>query len=194
MVEQIRVSMKTVLMCMFLSVGLFAEGTALFASVKGVEKGDVLNVRAEANYQSKKVAAIPSFKEVPFTFGIETCKKVKTSTWCLVYPLMQNWVDSFGENDKGWVNARYLTYYNRGYVLVNGKAKCRYVLDCRKDKCQLVIDFKQNSNGEVASIETKWIKRRWLKGESSFGAMNQKEDGYCTTGMYIENYLKRKKQ
>ncbi len=186
--------MKIVLACMLLIVGLFAEGTALFASVKGVQKGDVLNVRTEANYHSKKVATIPSFKDMPLTFGIETCKKVKTSTWCLVYPLTQNWTDSFKENDKGWVNARYLTYSNRGYVLVDGKANCRYVLDCRKDKCQLVTDFKQDSNGEVVNIETKWIKRRWLKGESSFGAMNPKEDGYCTMGMYVENYLKRKKQ
>lgn len=182
------------LVYMFLTVDIFAEGTALFASVKGVEKGDFLNVRSAANYQSKKVAAIPSFKDMPLTFGIETCKKVKTSTWCLVYPLTQHWADSFKEHDRGWVNAHYLTYSNKGYVLVNGKANCEYVLDCKKDKCQLVADFKQNSNGEVASIETKWIKRRWLKGESSFGAINPKEEGYCTTGMYVENYLKRKKK
>ena len=177
---------------MLLSVGIFAEGAALFASIKGVEKGDLLNVRAAASYQSKKVAAIPSFKDMPLTFGIETCKKVKTSTWCLVYPLTQNWADSFGENDKGWVNARYLTFSNRGYVLVDGKANCAYALGCKAGKCELVSDFKQDNKGEVVSMETKWVERTALKGESNFGAVNPKEDGYCNTSMFVEEYLKRK--
>ena len=184
--------MKTVLACILLIVGLFAEGTALFASVKGVKKGDVLNVRAEADYRFKKVAAIPSFKDMPFTFGIETCKKVKTSTWCLVYPLTQNWADSFGENDKGWVNARYLTFSNHGYVLVDGKVNCDYALGCKEGKCELVADFKLDKNGEVLSMKTKWVEKSRLKGESHFGAMNSNEDGYCNTGMFVEEYLKRK--
>ncbi len=186
--------MKTVLACMLLIVGVFAEETALFASVKGVEKGDFLNVRATANHQSNKVAAIPSFKDIPLTFGVETCKKVKTSTWCSVYPLTQNWADSFKENDKGWVNTRYLNFSNRGYVLVDGKANCAYAIGCTEGKCELVADFKQDNNGEVVSMETKWVERADLKGESKFAAMNPKEDGYCNTGMYIEAYLKRKKQ
>ncbi len=179
---------------MLLTMSIFAKETALFASVTGVEKGDFLNVRAAANYQSKKVAAIPSFKDMPLTFGIETCKKVKTSTWCLVYPLTQNWADSFGENDKGWVNARYLTFSNRGYVLVDGKANCAYALGCKEGKCKLVTDYKQDNKGEVLSLKTKWIERAELKGESGLGAMNPKEDGYCTTGMFVEEYLKRKRK
>jgi len=183
---------KTILFCMLFIVGIFAEDTALFASVKGVEKGDHLNVRAAANYQSQKVAAIPSFEDIPLTFGIEICKKVETSTWCLVYPLTQNWADSFKENDKGWVNARYLTFSNRGYVLVDGKANCAYALGCTEGKCELVANFKQDNNGEVLSMETKWAERARLKGESSFGAMGPKEDGYCNAGMYIGDYLKRR--
>jgi len=177
---------------MLLIVGLFAECTALFASVKGVEKGDFLNVRAAAFYQSKKVAAIPSFKDMHLTFGIETCKKVKTSTWCLVYPLTQNWADSFKANDKGWVNARYLTFSNYGYVLVDGKANCAYALRCKEEKCKIVTDFKQDNKGKLVRMQTKWVERTQLKGESNFGAMNTKEDGYCNTGMFVEEYLKRK--
>lgn len=184
--------MKTVLICILLAVNVFAEGTALFASVKGVEKGDLLNVPAAANYRSKKVAAIPSFNDMPLTFGIETCKKIKTSTWCLVYPLTQNWADSFKKNDKGWVNARYLTFSNRGYVLVDGKANCAYALGCKEGKCELLADYKLDKNMEVLSMKTKWVERARLKGESHFAAMNPKEDGYCNTGMFVEGYSKRK--
>ncbi len=184
--------MKTVLSAILLVASVFADNTALFASIKGVEKGDFLNVREAANYQSKKVAAIPSFKDMHLTFGIESCKKVKTSIWCSVYPLMQNGTDSFKENDKGWVNARYLTFSNHGYVLVDGKGNCEYALGCKEGKCELVADFRQDNNGEVVSMQTKWVERERLKGESSFGAMNPNEDGYCNIGMYIEDYLKKK--
>jgi len=174
---------------MLLTLGASAKSTALFASVVHVAKNDTLNVRAQPTAKSEKVAALPPGAVV----GVEKCKSIYASTWCRVYPMVQQWYADFSDgNDRGWVNARYLHYSNKGYVLVDGKENCEYVIACKEERCELVTDFALDDKGEVTGIQTEWVERKRLKGESSFGAMNPKEDGYCSTGMFVEDYLKRK--
>jgi len=181
--------MKIIILSILLSVGVWADSTALFGSVTNVSKNDTLNVRSQANHKAKKVGEIPSGAGM----GIEKCKNVKNSTWCRVYPLVQNWYENFSkEKNIGWVNARYLKFSNRGYVLIKGERNCAYALDCHKGKCEVVDDFSNESvmDYQKIGIKTKWVKREYLKGESNFGVTPDNVDGYCNNGVYIDEYLK----
>lgn len=168
----------------------------LFASVMDVEKGDILNVRAKPSHKSTKVADIPSAYDFLFTFGVEKCKKVKSSIWCRVYPIVQHWSENFGGDVIGWVNARYLKSDNRGFVVINGEKNCDYSLRCLEGKCEVVYDYliddKIDVEHNIIGLKTKWVKREHLKGESHFGAMSEEGDGYCTSWQ-IEDYLMQKK-
>ncbi len=184
--------MKIIILGFLISIGAWADSTALFGSVTNVSKNDTLNVRSQANHKSKKVG------ELPFDagMGIEKCKTVKSSTWCRVYPLVQNWYENFWEEKNiGWVNARYLKFRNRGYVVVKGKQNCDYALKCDEGKCEVVFDYSYtlDATGNIVTLETKWVEREYLKGESGFGAVPENADGYCTQGNRIEDYLKKSK-
>jgi len=110
--------MKNIILSLILGLtAVFSDNTALFATVKNVKENDTLNVRKEASYKSAKVGELPPSWNV----GIAKCKKIKSSNWCKVYPLVQIWADKFGANDTGWVNAQYLKFSNKGYVTVAGK-------------------------------------------------------------------------
>ncbi len=50
-----------------------------------------------------------------------------------------------------------------------------------------VIDYKKTG------FRTKWIEREYLRGESHFGVTPDNVDGYCNTGIFIEEYLKNTK-
>jgi len=183
---------KLSILAVLLSVGLWADSTALFGFVTNISKNDTLNVRSQANHKSKKVG------ELPFDagMGIEKCKTVKSSTWCRVYPLVQNFYDKFWEEKNiGWVNARYLKFRNHGYVLIKGERNCAYALDCYKGKCEVVDDFSNESivDYQKTGIKTKWVKREYLRGESNFGVTPDNVDGYCNNGVYIDEYLKKSK-
>jgi len=174
----------------------------LFASVVNVASNDTLNVRSEPNYKAKKVGEIPS----KFFMGIEKCKTVENSTWCHVYPLVQNWYEKFWEEKNiGWVNARYLKFSNHGYVNIAGEEKnCFYALKCREieDKKECLVVYELNydyKKDKMIEIKSKWIERKKLKGESMFGAVSENreinpEGGYCTTGKMIDEYLKKVKK
>lgn len=163
----------------------------LFASAIDVEKGDVLNVRAKPSHKSTKVADIPSTYDFPFTFGVEKCTSVKSSIWCRVYPIAQHWSENFGGDVAGWVNARYLRFSNRGYVIVNGRKNCDYALSCHNNKCEVVYDLIAEDQNRVKKIKTKWVERKYLKGESNFGVTPDNVDGYCNSRMYIEDCIAR---
>ncbi len=164
-----------------------------------VAQNDTLNVRTEPNYKAKKISELP----VEAYVGIEKCKKFKKTIWCRVYPLVQQWYEKFGnDSHKGWVNARYLQFSNRGYVNIAGKEKnCFYALRCRdianKKECLVVYDLNYNyEKDKMIKIKSKWIERKKLKGESMFGAASENreinpEGGYCTTGRMIDDYLKK---
>lgn len=159
----------------------------LFAKVIDVAEDDLLNVRERADHKSKKVGT-----QVPdATMGVERCISVKASVWCSVYQVALN---DYSENfNPGWVNARYLKPINRGYVLINRRGNCDYTLNCKRGLCEVVTDYDQDENGSIIKLHITSIKREALKGESHFGAMTHEEDGYCTTGRYVEDYLQAKK-
>ena len=157
-----------------------------------VAQNDTLNVRTEPNYKTKKVSELPPDARV----GIEKCQKIKHSTWCRVYPLVQQWYEKFGnDSHKGWVNARYLQFSNRGYVLIKGKKNCAYALKCNAGKCEIVDDYENDNviDYKKTGFRTKWIEREYLRGESHFGVTPDNVDGYCNTGIFIEEYLKNAK-
>jgi hypothetical protein len=177
---------KLVLVMIFLLTAAFSKNAALFAQVTDVKQYDTLNVRAEANYKTSKVGEIPP----KWYVGVEKCKKIRSATWCRVYPLVQQWSEHFGENDTGWVNARYLKSHSEGFVTVKGYEKnCHYALECvnkkGKEQCLVVLDYDR---------EAKWIPRSLLRGESQFGAAPVNMDGYCTKGAWLDPYLKKSKQ
>jgi uncharacterized protein YgiM (DUF1202 family) len=187
-----------VLLILLISAGVWADSAALFGLVTNVTKNDTLNVRSDANYNSKKVGALPFDAGV----GIEKCKIVKNSTWCRIYPLVQNSYDTFGPQNTGWVNTRYLTFSYRGYVNVTGEdTNCFYAVKCRdienKKECLVVYDLKYDYEKDtMTEIKSKWIERKKLKGESAFGAASQNveinpEGGYCTNARMIEDYFEK---
>ncbi len=164
----------------------------LFATVVNVAENDTLNVRESSEYHSKKTGALPQDAFV----GINYCKKVGKSTWCKIFHITQRDYEEFGYDAKdGWVNARYLKFDNRGYVIIDGKPKCDYALRCKDSKCEVVIDYMTNPNtNNITSLKTQWIKRDQLKASSNFGAVGDARDGYCTKGTYIEDFLKTQKE
>ncbi len=195
--RQVDDMMKFVILSILCSVGIWADNTALFATVVNVAKNDTLNVRSEANYKAKKVGEIPPDAYM----GIEKCRTVGNSMWCRIYPLVQNWYDNFGPEDIGWVNARYLKFSNRGYInIINKEKNCFYSIMCKSsinsNKCLIVYDLKYDyKKDKMIEIKSKWIERKKLKGESAFGAASQNkkinlESGYCTNGKMIDNYFK----
>ena len=150
-----------------------------------VSKNDTLNVRKQSNYKSEKVGELPPDAYI----GIEKCQKIKNSTWCRVYQLVQNY---YSENFyPGWVNARYLKFSNRGYVIVKGKKNCAYCINCTDGKCEVVLDYEINKEHVIVKLQTELIERNLLRGESSFGVTPDNVDGVCNTGMFIEDYLKK---
>ena len=185
--------MKKLLILTILVSISYAESyrNALFAGVNGITSNDTLNVRVVPDYHSQKIGALPQDAFV----GVDYCKKVGKSTWCKIFHIAQMDYEEFGWNAKaGWVNARYLKFDNRGYVIIDGKPKCDYALRCKNSKCEVVTDYTTNPNtNDITSLKTQWIKRDRLKASSNFGAVADARDGYCTNGNYIEEFLQTKK-
>lgn len=182
-----KIQMRSILLAVFISSGLCAQSSPLFGRVIDIAKHDTLNVRSQPDYRSQKVAKLPLDAYV----GVEKCKKVVSSTWCRVYPLVQQWYEHFGsESHKGWVNARYLAFINRGYVIAKGKKNCDYALKCHEGKCEVVYGYDIDNEHKITTLKTQWIAREHLKGESHFGAMTDNEDGYCNSRIFIEEYFK----
>ncbi|WP_294958504.1 SH3 domain-containing protein [Sulfurovum sp.] len=188
--------MKKILIVLLLSASvLSAKETGLFGKIIHVAEDDTLNVRAEPNYKARKIAEIPSSGYV----GVEKCRQVKTSLWCQVYPLTQQWYEHFsGMKEKGWVNAKYLSFSDRGYVLVDGKANCDYVIQCKADKCERVFDYETDDANEIKNLKTEWIDKKRLHGESRFGASSSDpkinpEGDICSSAFYIDDYLQNRR-
>ena len=188
--------MKKILIVLLLSASvLSAKETGLFGKIIHVAEDDTLNVRVEPNYKARKIAEIPSSGYV----GVEKCRQVKTSLWCQVYPLTQQWYEHFsGMKEKGWVNAKYLSFSDRGYVLVDGKANCDYVIQCKADKCERVLDYETDDANEIKNLKTEWIDKKRLHGESRFGASSSDpkinpEGDICSSAFYIDDYLQNRR-
>jgi uncharacterized protein YraI len=170
---------------------LYADASwqdALFGKVVKIAENDRLNVRSLPDYHSKKVASLPPGAYV----GVDTCRKKEGATWCRVHHLAQYDYEGYGWNaPSGWVNARYLQLSDRGYVLVDGKGNCDYVVSCSRGKCLLVSQYDlDRQSHEITSLHTKKIDRSRLIAQSNFGAASDNMDGYCTIGGRIESYLR----
>ena len=186
---------KLLIMAIFFSAYLGASTIThpgLFADVVNVAENDTLNVREKPNYHSKKTGALPLDAFV----GIDRCKDIGRSTWCKVFHIAQRDYDHFGSDAKpGWVNARYLKFDSRGYVIIDGKPNCDYALKCYENKCEVLADYKTDSKtNNITSLKTRWIDRKRLRGSSNFGATGDERDGYCTNGAAIEEFLKTQKE
>jgi hypothetical protein len=171
----------------FLAAGAEISAPALFAKVTGVSDDDVLNVRSAPYYRSEKVGALPPHAVV----GVSECRIVKKgSRWCRIYELSQY---MYGIRNGGWINARYVTFYDKGYVTIEGReAKCYYAIACRKDVCDVAVDFETDDTGEIVALRTERIDKRLLKAQSAFGAAPENAEGYCTSARMIEAYLRKK--
>jgi hypothetical protein len=179
---------KGIFLIIFLSSSIYAIDTAnppLFVTVVGVAENDMLNIRQEPDYRSAKVGS----QVLDAYMAVERCEEVESATWCRVYEVAQYF---YSEDFKpGWVNARFLKPNNRGYVTIDGKRNCDYVIGCEADKCEVIASYENDENLSIASIKTKWIERSRLKGESHFGAMPDDGDGYCNIHQFIGDYLKK---
>ena len=126
---------KLFMMIILLSVYLGATTITylgLFGTVVNITQNDTLNVRNKPDYHSKKTGALP----LDAFIGIDLCKELGKSIWCKIFHIAQRDYEEFGYAAKlGWVNARYLKFDNRGYVIIDGKPKCDYVLRCYENKC-----------------------------------------------------------
>ncbi len=178
--------MKWMIVC-FVTISAFAgNNEALFGNVVHVAKNDVLNVRQVPMPRAKKIASLPLGAYV----GVDICKKVGRSLWCKVHHVALHDYEGYGwDAPDGWVNAKYLSFRNRGYVLVDGKANCDYVVGCKDGVCKRVVDYKTNEKYEIISLRTEKISRSRLWGESHFGAMSENGEGYCTNGRMIDDFL-----
>ena len=173
---------------MCIVIGLNADEQPLFGKVSNIAKSDTLNVRSSSTYKSKRLASLPFGAFI----GIKRCEKVGKSKWCEVYPLTQYEYENFTSQDnERWVNARYLKLSNKGYVTILNKRNCDYALMCKDSLCEIVSDYTSDKEGNIIDIKTKWVKREYLKAESSFGAASSTMDGYCNNGMFIDDYLEK---
>jgi hypothetical protein len=162
---------------------------ALFARVTAIAQDDLLNIRSKSDYHAVKTGALP----IDAFVGIERCIKSGRSVWCKVFHLAQRDYETFGYDAKpGWVNARYLTLFDRGYVLIDNEANCDYVLSCDNGQCDVVSRVVMRGD-KVVGIETAKIARSRLTPANHFSAATSEMEGYCTAGRYIEGYLGEKR-
>ena len=152
----------------------------LRAKVVGVASWDVLNIRQEPNWRSKKVGFVKNGEE---NIGIYKCKKVGKSVWCKIFycgQIGQYGDDGFnGDSKPGWVNAKYLSGYSRGYVVLDNKPNCDYALECRDNRCKI-----------ISNLTTRWVNRSRLKATNSGDTGGDKEaSGMCETHLHINKYL-----
>ena len=167
-----------------ITVFSWADNVPLFGKVVHVADNDVLNIRKTADYRSVKVGSL--YPNTPV--GIDHCLEVKRKKWCKIYELA-----AYGADKQGWVNAKYLSLYNSGYVTIKERENhCFVVLNCNKSnkKCKIVTEVNFTKNNNVYGIKTEWIDRKLLRGESNFGAASEDMEGYCTLAYRVADFLK----
>jgi len=158
---------------------------AIYAGVTNVAEDDVLNVRASPNYRSKKVGELYNERIVVIDYCLD--KKNGKALWCKIHRLNE----LGAENVKGWVNADYLTFFDNGYVLIDGKHNCTYALRCKSNKC--LIAYNPNRN-KPNIIKTRWISRKRLSGTSRYvddDNPNASGYSYCGNEKEMRNYSRK---
>lgn len=186
--------MRTVwLYLLLLSLTLGASKSfylGLFGTVVNLPENDTLSVRKKPDYRSKQVAQLP----IDAFVGVEECQHVGKSTWCKVHHLSQYDYEEFGwDAPPGWVNAKYLSFGNQGYVIIDKHPNCDYALRCLDDECEVAIDSKEDTSYNIVSLTIKKIARNRLYAASHFDAMEENGEGYCIFGRKVEEYLRKKR-
>jgi len=154
---------------------------ALFATVVHVAADDTLSVRKRPDYHSRKLGAFPNGAGV----YLDRCVNKGRSRWCRIHP--DSLVDFGGV--AGWVNARFLSFSDTGYVRIKGRKNgCFVSLKCRGGRCLVVTRILGDE--QIAGLKTEWIPRDRLIPSSKFGAQSEGEEGYCTSRQYIDAFLK----
>ncbi len=174
-----------ILILLLWTTALHATTPALFGTVIHVAANDTLNVRTHPDYHSRKLGAFPNGAHV----YIDQCRRIGRSRWCHIHP--DALVDYGGA--AGWVNAKFLRESNYGYVRIKGRKNGCYVsLKCQGSRCLIVTRLLGEE--KITGLRTEWIARSRLIGASNFSAQNEKEEGYCVSLHYIDDYLKKKQQ
>jgi len=167
---------KTLFLFIVTLLFLNAEDTqkvypGLSASVVNVASNDVLNVREEPNYKSKKVG---SWSPEGWIM-VDHCVKVEKSLWCKAEP------DGLtGDGASGWINAHYLKFSNGGFVIQkDGKGEsCMYASKCEKHdgvmQCYIMDGYYLDEKYEILS-SGKWIERSLLIGGTVLSAAKDVE-------------------
>ena len=147
------------------------EYPGLSASVINVASNDVLNVREEPNYRSKKVGSWSHEANII----IDYCLKIKKSIWCKAEP------DYIAEDGGyGWVNAYYLKFYNHGLVRYRDPKGegCLTALKCEKhnDVLQCLINdgYYLDEKYQI-KMQSRWIDRSLLIAGTMLSAANNSE-------------------
>jgi len=172
------------------------ETLPLFARVYDVAEDQSVIVRKTPNAGAKKVGSLSGAGRGKLGFSVRVDQKLKKgdSVWYRIYPLFPPRFEEFSEPENaGWVNGKFFREVNRGYVIVDNHPSGDYALRAKDGKCEVVVDVDINDHGDVTRLYKKWISRKRLKGTSNFGALPEGDEGYCTIGGRIEEYLKKRK-
>ncbi len=171
---------RVVFAMIVVAISVFAKNNhneALFGVVKNVSDNDVLNLRSAPDYRSRKVGSYPNGAYV----SIDHCVKTERSHWCRITPLPQ---ENYGNSRSGWVNAKFLSFTNRGYVAIKRKKKfCCYAIGCNSGYCRVVTRVGEKRQGNKLHIEL--YPREELIPTDRYGAADPSSDGYCITDRYV---------
>jgi hypothetical protein len=148
---------KIILLILFITTTIKAnyiitKYPPLFANVVGIREDDVLNVRVSPYYRSTKIGYLPNGARIK----VYECKETNAdSIWCKIGHLRGFDYRGYGYlAPDGWVNAKYLTFNNRGYVLIDNVGKCYYSFGCKSNICNVLINsyFKSVNRGKLLGV------------------------------------------
>ncbi len=154
---------KLLVLYLFFMIFLNAESMikqypGLSASVVNVVKNDVLNVREKPDHKSKKVGSW-SLEGVMI---VDHCVTIKKTIWCKAAPY-----ELREDGASGWVNARYLKFFNSGFVIQkDGKGQsCMYATKCEEHdgtmQCYIMDGYYLDETFTIRS-KGQWIDRSLL--------------------------------
>ncbi len=106
--------MKNLLLVLFISSSLFAEGIAYW-QIQKVKSNDTLNIRAEATHKSKKITSIPYNAQCVKNHGcgknidLESMMNMQEEEIkAFLAQAKEGWCYVEYKGKKGWVNQNYL--------------------------------------------------------------------------------------
>lgn len=155
----------------------------IFAKVVNVSPDDVLNIRISPSYKSNKVGeALPAA-----LLGVNTCRRIHTSTWCNVSTL-----NHANDIQVGWVNAKFLNLKeknaNRGYVRIkNTPNQCYYSIKCEA-KEGVFMCLVASADFDPQTPVTTCTSRKRLTAATAFDSAPKNAVGYCINGRVVNTF------